>query len=163
MVNITGNGPYVLNRPAYDSITGITSPDVFNVELSPKRCLIEHGSSLHIGLDRQDTQFLVYQTQDKNPNLSTTMGGVTITESANYQIVNLAAPLFLPHLFEFDTEVPLNLVDLVEADPYGKFFFTWEGNKYYGYINDCSQQPSMNPAQTFKLLAGRGNNMMNLV
>jgi len=163
MINVTGYGPYTLNRPAYTSMTGVPSPDVFNVELTPKRCLNEHGSYLHIGLDKLDTGYLTYQTQDKNPELSTTLGGVTITEKANVQIATLAAPLFLPHVFEFDTELPLNIVDLIEADPYGKVKFTWEDNEYYGYILECSQQPAMNPKQIFKLLAGKDNNMLNLI
>ncbi len=162
IVNI--NDDLQINRPVYTSLTGVTTPDVFNVELSPKTCLLEHGNYLHIGMDRLDAQSLVFQTSTKaGYNLSRTLGGVTITEKADVVIGTLPKALFLPYIFEFDTEVPINLVDLIEADPYGKVYFTWEDNVYYGYILECRQQPALNQKQTFKLLAGADNDMSKLI
>lgn len=161
MVNI--NNALRLDRPAYTSLTGVATPTVFNVELSPKTCLIAHGNYLHVGLDKLDTEYLEFQTTTKAYNLSRTLAGVTITEKANYLIGALAKPLFLPQVFTFDTEVPINLVDLVEANPYGKVKFTWSNDIYYGYILEASQQPAMNAKQTFKLLASADNDMTKLI
>lgn len=162
IVNINDN--LGLNRPAYTSLTGVTTPDVFNVELSPKTCLYEHGNYLHIGLDKLDAESIVFQTSTKaGYNLSRTLNGVTITEKSDVVIGTLPKALFLPHIFEFETNVPINIVDLIEADPYGKVYFSWDDDTYYGYILECSQQPAMNAKQTFKLLAGADNNMTKLI
>lgn len=162
IINI--NSSLQLNRPAYTSLTGVITPDVFNVELSPKTCFYEHGNYLHIGMDKLDAQSIVFQTTTKAAyNLSRTIGGKTITEKADAVIGTLAKPLFLPQVFQFATRVPLNIVNLIEADSYGKIGFTWKGNHFYGYLLECSQQPALNAKQTFKLLAGADNDLSKLI
>jgi hypothetical protein len=159
-----GVGGLLLNRPDFDSLSGvIAGSSVYNVLLSPKRCLLEAGNYLRAGLDKQETNYLKFQTTEKNAELVTTLDGVTITEKSDVPISSLNTQLFLPILFELDAEVPTNIVNLIDSDPYGLVKFTWQGNQYVGYIIECSQQPTMNPKQTFKLLAGKDNNMLNLI
>lgn len=166
IVNIAsdGAGGYILNRPAFDNITGLISPStVFNILLSPKRCLLEHGYSLHCGLDKQDDTYLVFQTTDKNADLSTTLNGVTIKESANVLVGALSPALSYPEELEFDCEVPVNVKEVIEADPFGQVGLLWEGKPLYGHIYEVGQQPAMNQPQTWKLLASKNTDMTHLI
>lgn len=166
IINIAdnGSGGYILNRPPYSAITGVRAgSSIFNTELSPARCLIANGSFLHIGMDLLDAGQLTFQTTEKNAALSTTLDGVTITENQNFPISSLAAKLFLPKVFEVDCRVPINIVDLIEANPYGKIQFKWLGNTYRGYIMEAAQQAATNAQQTFKLIASTDNDMTKLI
>jgi hypothetical protein len=167
IINIaeTPEGSFILNRPAFDSITGLLAGDTaFNVLLSPKRCLIKHGCYLRVGLDKLEDQYLVYQTQDKNPSLVTVQNGVTITENGDYLISALDSPLFLPQMFQYNCQTPYNIVDLIEADPNGIISFSWKGAKFLGgYVYAAGQQPANNAQQAFQLYAAVGNDMEALI
>lgn len=166
IINIAdnGSGGYILNRPAYTALSGVRAgSSIFNVELSPARCLIANGSFLHIGMDLLDNGNITFQTTEKNAALSTTLAGVTIAENQNFLIGSLAPKLFLPKIFQIECQVPLNIVDLIEAKPYGKIQFKWLGNTYRGYIVEAGQQAATNAKQTFKLLASTDNNMEKLI
>jgi hypothetical protein len=166
IINITddGSGGYILNRPPYTAISGVRAgSSIFNVELSPARCLIANGAFLHVGMDLLDSGSLTFQTTEKNAALSTTLDGVTIAENQNFLIGSLAAKLFLPKVFDIDCRVPVNIVNLIEANPYGKIQFKWLGNTYRGYIMEAAQQPATNAKQAFKLLACTDNDMSKLI
>jgi len=166
IINIAdnGSGGYILNRPAYTALSGVRAgSSIFNTELSPARCVIANGAFLHIGMDLLDTGNLTFQTTEKNAALTTTLDGVTIAENQNFLIGSLAAKLFLPKMFQVECQVPLNIVDLIEAKPYGKIQFKWLGNTYRGYIVEAGQQAATNAKQTFKLLASADNDMIKLI
>lgn len=166
IINIAedGDGGYILNRPAYSEITGVAAGNsIYNVELSPKRCLEAHGNYLHIGMDKLDDGKLTFQTTEKNAALVTILNGKTYQENADVVIGALAPKLFLPVQFQFDCKVPVNIVDLIEANPYGKVQFSWNGNIYRGYIVEASQQPATDAQQTFKLIASTDNDMTKLI
>jgi len=165
ILNVDQSGPEViLNRPNYTTLTGVPAGDtIFNVELSPKTCLIEHGDYIHACMDKQDGKELVFETTEKNGSLSRTIGGVTITENANYPISLLAPKLFLPTVFTFTSETPQNVIDIIQTNPYGEIQFNWLGNTYKGFIFDVGQQPAENPAQEFELLASPNNNMAKFI
>lgn len=166
IINIAsdGSGGYILNRPPYSVITGVEAGNtIFNVELSPKRCLLAHGNYLHSGLDKLDTGYLKFETTDKNPALSTTLDGVTITENADQLIGSLAPKLFLPIQFIHDCQVPFDMVDLIELNMYGRVKFTSEGRSFQGFIFDVGQQPAYNAPQNYKLLASPDNDMTQLI
>lgn len=166
IINIAdnGSGGYILNRPAYTALSGVRAgSSIFNVELSPARCVIANGSFLHIGMDLLDTGSLTFQTTEKNAALSTTLDGVTIAENQNFLIGSLAAKLFLPKMFQIECQVPLNIVDLIEVNPYGKIRFKWLGNTCKGYIVEAGQQAATNAKQSFKLLASTDNDMTKLI
>jgi hypothetical protein len=165
-VTITSNEA-ALNRPEFDAISGLISPDtMYNLLLSPKRALLAHGPFIRSGLDLEDANALVFQRADKNDKMVTTLDGVTIAEKADVPIGSLGAKLFRPHLFKFDTQVPLNLVQIMELSPsvkYGKVKFSWRGNVYYGYILDAGQVPQLNPAQSWTLLCAPETNLLPLI
>lgn len=153
-----------LNRPAFDSILGIISPStIFNILLSPKRCLYAHGNYLRVGLHYHEAEYIISQTADKNQDLVTTISGTTISEKSNVLIGSLAGPLFKPYTFTFSTQVPENLVNLMTTDKYKKIPFTWKGVSLSGYILECSQVSNLNPSQTFKLLCASDVDITKLI
>lgn len=166
VVNISSN-ELALNRPLWDAISGVLSDkSIYNVLLSPKRALLAHGPYIRSGLDLEDATFIEFRRADKNDALSTTLNGVTVTEKANTQVSQLGAKLFRPHVFKFETQVPLNLVDLVSLPPnvrYGKVKFSWKGIILYGYILDIGQVPELNPKQTWELLCAPETNLLPLI
>lgn len=155
---------YMLNRPAYSSITWLLHPEkMFNVELSPKRILLNNSDYLHSILDFQDMNFIKFQSGEKNSELSTTLNGVTITEKADVQIAQLAPKLFRPYYFTFKVPTDFNFLKTVAANPYSKIGFTYNGEKYYGYLFDGGVKPALNDSQQMKLLCAPETNLSQLI
>lgn len=153
-----------LNRPAFTSITGVLNPTtIFNVRLSPKRCLLAHGATIRSGFWKFDTSSLIFQTTEKNDSLSTTLGGQTITENANVSIASLSAPYYIPVKVDFETQVPDALSSLMETYGNGKFTFEYNGSTYEGYCLEAKQKPSGNESQQWTLLLTANNNMEGLI
>lgn len=147
---------YELLRLPYTSITGVLHPaENFNTELSPKRCLLNNGSVLRSLLDKHDTNKIIFQTGEKNSELSTTLAGETITENADVVIGSLKERLFLPYYFNFTTQVPIDFLTIMKANPYGKIKFTDRktGAILYGYMWDGGIKPEPNDKQTWKLIS----------
>ena len=158
------NGLYNLNRPDVDTITGVPSPaTVFNTLMTPAQCLRAHGAIIRGGNFRLESQYLNFQTSPKNKDFSITVGGVKITEKDNIQIGVLEAPYFIPIMFTYSTEVPLNIKTLIETDPYGKMKIVWKGATLYGYMFEASQKPFLNEAQAFKMLCAAETDVLQLI
>lgn len=165
---ITNDGPlhYILNRPAYYSVTGIPSADtIFNLKLTPKRGIYALGPLLHSCLDRLDGKNITFVSADKNKDLTVveTAIGPTVAEGSSELISGLGQKLFLPYYFQFTTQVPVNLQEIIDANPYGQIAFTWKGVKYYGYLWEGGVKPGTNDVQEWKLLAATNNDMTKLI
>lgn len=91
-INVTG---YKLNRPDYNSITGVTDNTVFNTRFSRHRMMINHKSLLSSIMNKQRNDSINFQTADKNSNLVTILGTEVVTERENIQVSSLGAPLML--------------------------------------------------------------------
>lgn len=157
---ITGTNAdfYRLSRPAYTSITGLLhSAEAFNTEGSPKRALLNNGAYIRSILDYQDTEKIKFETGERNSELSTTIGGVTVAEKADVVIGSLADKLFLPYYFSFRTRVPGNFLAIIKSKPYSRIAFTKNGKIWYGYLWDGGIKPATNDEQTWKLLAAPNN------
>lgn len=162
-IEFLSQGVYNLYRPPYSSVTGIPHPDyAFNLELTPKKGLLANDSYLHSILDLLDTEKIKFQSADKNAELSTTLTGVTVTENEDIQIGGLAAPYFRPYYINFRTKVPINLVELLKANPWGRIQFSYQGNVFYGYLMDGGIKPATNDTQTWKLLSAPENDLSKL-
>lgn len=165
MVNIAQlGGQYILYRPNFTSITGVPAgTSIFNTQISPKHCLRNHGPYLRAGLDKQDDKSLIFQSTDKNRQLVTILDGITTTEQADQPISELGTKMFLPWVFEFRCATPINFVDLMNANPFGKVQFWWKGYSYRGFLIQVAQQPVQNGSQVFRLLASTDNDMNTLI
>lgn len=94
VVQISVSG-FKLNRPAYDSITGVTDNTVFNTRLSDKRMLLNHKSLLASIMNKHKNELIEFQTHNKNPNLVTVLGTDVVSERADVPYSELGQPLML--------------------------------------------------------------------
>ena len=147
------NDLWRLNRPAYDSITGLLHPEgAFNVELSPKRALTRNYPFIHSFIEDDGTS-LVLTSQDKNSQLSTELNGEVITENESVPVGSMPDKLFLPYFLKFTGEVPDNFAYEVNRDPYGEIAFTYRGIRFYGFLEDVGVRPQQIDKAKFTLLA----------
>jgi hypothetical protein len=155
---IDGLTVYPLFRPT-QTITGVPdTTDVFNIGLSPKRILetwIIYINSIFYKLEGTKLKF---ETTEKNADLKTIRGGVTVEEKAD--VIIGTDKLFLPFYFEYDSEAPTDLPDIMEADPNRSFITTWNDSEFEGFSIKVGISPTDNKAQSFKTLATPGTNLL---
>jgi hypothetical protein len=162
VITFIKGGIFQLNRPAYTAMTGIPATmvaSIYNVELSPKKALLNNGAFIRSILDLLDADLIKFQSADKNAELSRTLAGVTIKENENIQIGSLDARLFRPYYISFRTKVPINLLELINANPFGKIKFRYNDTDFYGFLMDGGIKPATHDSQTWKLLCAPENDM----
>ena len=162
---ITWTNLYKLRRKTYSTINGIINDGtVFNIELSPRRCLENHLRWLRSSFDHLDMQYLEFLTTDKNADLQTIdADGNTITEKANIQIGSMGEKVYLPYFFKFEIKSPQNLLELMNANHDGVFGYTREGVAFDGFPIDISTNDATLETQTYQLLASANNNLETLI
>jgi hypothetical protein len=152
---------YTLKRETYDVLEGV-SPSVFNIEeLTPKRIFANHEPWFNSIFNGFEGQEFVFQTTERNDKLKTVLGSETIIERSNYQIDT--NKIFLPFYFEFDTEVPTDIVDTLEANPNKSFSFHWYDQLFIGFLVKAGIAPNTNKEQAYKLLAAPSNDLKTLI
>jgi len=155
---------YKLLRETYTSISGIISPaTAFNVPISPKACLLAHGNYLRSIFWGQDAGYLVFQTSDKNAELTRTVNGVTISEKANVFIGDLDPALFIPLEFKFTSPMAKDIIATMDAGPDGTFAVPYDGTVLYGFPMEVGIQPANNPAQETTLLCSPQTDLSKLI
>lgn len=155
-----GDGYYHLDRSLNAGATGLLTPStVFNLYLTPARAIRRNGNYIRSLFYKLDAKYLKFQTTDKNS--AVVAGG--ITENADIQIASLDAPLFSCNYLEFETKVPYNLFDILNASPLKAFTGTWAGFTFVGIPDKISIQPGDNAAQTYKLLASPATDLTQLI
>lgn len=157
---------YNLKRPAYTSITGVDHPaEIFNVELSPKRSLLNCGGLMHPFFDKEDIKSLKLESAIRNIELSTTIGGVTVTEKEPVVIGTLQDKLFQEYYMTFTTRVPIDYLELMAVNPYGKIKFTDSrtGLILYGYMWDGGIKPEPKDKQEWKLIAAPNQDLSRFI
>lgn len=154
---------YKLLRPDFTSFSGLPHWETsFNILLSPKNNLLRNGAYLHSLLEEgQDTKSVKLTTSDRNKDIAYTLNGIGFIEAADIVVGSLAKRLFKPYYITFDTKVPINLLAIMDSDPFGKVKFTWNKQDWYGYIMEGSLDPSTQEKQTWKLLCAPENNLLN--
>lgn len=157
-IDYLSNPCFKLYRPAFTVITGIPHPDtVFNVQLRPKLSLLGAGGYLHGLMPYLDTQLFKLGSADKNKELVTELGGVTITEKEDIQIGGLNEALFWCYYLDATTKVPVNVIALIKNKPYGRITLTVEGEPFSFYLMDGGIKPATRDGQKWKMLSVFGN------
>lgn len=153
----------------YWEILNIMYPETaFNIFFSAKRQLSRHDYWISSVFHLLGSEYLKFQVSTKNNNLAlklTTLEGspvVTIDEQSAELISDYAPPLFYPILFEFDSYEPINLTDLVNANPFGIIRFVHKGSTYEGFPINISSCPSDLQTQNYVLLATSNNDLNEL-
>lgn len=161
-IEYIGGQVYNLNRPTYTVLEGMTNNTVFNIEnLTPKRMLLAHGrwiKSMHYGLH---DKLIKFNSGDKNTELITELNGVTIDENADVQISSLGEIMFLPFIATFATEVPVDIVDILEANPNRCFkgYDEIRGVWVEGFLLSAGFAPNDLKEQEFRLLLSPNNDL----
>lgn len=157
------DGTYYNLKRGSIAITGVPDPEtIYNVlDLTPKRLAYKHRTWLNSIFYGFQGQKLAFKTTEKNADLVTVDVAETIIEKSDITIGR--TKLFLPYYFDFDIQVPVDLVDLLEADPNRPFSFTWDGDTYTGFLIKAAIAPNTNKEQSYKLLAAPSNNLQNLL
>lgn len=158
------DGDVIPYRPSYSILTGGTNTSSwYNIEnLTPGRILRLNGPSIRAGLWAQTAGFLTFQSGERNKELVTQLGPVTIVEKNNIQASNLQAPYYYSKYFKFKTKVPYNLIQLLQAGK-GYIKFTYNGVDLYGYPMEVSQKPVYDEPQEWKLLCSVNTNLSDLI
>jgi hypothetical protein len=158
--NPQSDGFYHYDRSLNATASGLLTPStVFNLYLTPARGIRRNGNYIRSLFYKMDSKYLTFQTADKNKAL--VAGG--IVENADIQIASLDAPLFSCNYLEFETKVPYNLFEILNASPLKAFTGTWAGFSFVGIVDKISMQPGDNAAQTFKLLASPSTDLTQLI
>ena len=155
---------YKYDRSVNASATGlIHAPSAFNIQLSPKSCLLNHGWYLRSCLYFQTAGKVKYQTSDKNANLSYVNGAVTITEKVDIEIGALPAPVWQPFILQITPQAPVSMVNVLTGKPKGWVRFTYNGITWKGWIIDAGTKPVTLEEQQWKLICKADNNMTTLI
>ena len=151
-----------------NSATGILQPaTAYNLSLSPKRNLFRNAPMISTAMHLVSGS-LTFQTADKNQNLISQLGSGIVIESSDVFIGALDAPLFLPIYFTFETQVPINMPELIAATPYGRINLKWRNRKQElislgGFITEVGIKPADNSIYTYKLLAAPDTDLSKLI
>jgi hypothetical protein len=165
----TGSGTqpatfYKLLRNTYTSVSGLLNPaSSFNLELHPELCLYRHGNMLRSIFYWQDAKDLVFQTSDKNGNVTVMNGAAKYIGNKNIRIGILSAPLFIPLTLKYSSPMPYDFVQTMDSGPDGTFSIQYGGNALYGFPLDVGIQPANRPAQESTLLCSPQTDILKLI
>lgn len=136
---------------------------VYNIGLSPKRFILRHLPYIRSILNCPDGVAsnpgkITFQEGLKNTNANTFIDNKYIEEGADiFPGLNLDGTLqdrlFKPMIYEFTTVPPSDLLQKIEANPFGLIGFPDNGVIKYGFILDVGIKPARNDTYNFRLLA----------
>lgn len=150
--------------PTEGVINGVPDQDTFwNVGLSPKRFIMRHLPYLRSILNisdgtQQNPGAITFQEGLRNTFFNTFIGGYYLEEGADISPGanidgTLQDKLFVPMIYEFEAQPPVNLISLIESNPYGVIGFNDNGVIRYGFVLDVGIKPATDDIYKLRLLA----------
>lgn len=146
----TNPTPYLGHQLVGDDIQ-LQRTGVFNIGLTPHRCLKRQERLLLVGLRKTD-RTLRWQTSAKtSANLESrfqdpiTGEWDSVVEKSD--VVLEGEPLYIAKRVRFTARIPKNLPELMHKNIGGYISFTWQGKKYKGFPLQVVQRPVHNSAQ----------------
>lgn len=141
----------------------------YNARISPRRLIEYHSdflSSVRYGNDPGVIEFL--STKLSNQMNYTKYVNSTIPpdppdyvyEASGYQLP--VAQLFQPLAIEFDTDLPVNVIQLLMGSPYGRIQFTFQGTVFSGYLISVPIKLFGKCSGKLKLLSSPDNDLTKL-
>lgn len=161
---ISGVPSLLGNTPSGAPITvGAGAP--FNIEpfFTPKRMMMQNASLFASTLSNLAPDVMSFLMMDKNEYLSTTKDGVTYTENANTPVSAFGQGLFIPLWLEFKTKVKMNLSQMQSYVANGHIAIPYLDKILYGFPWKITQKPTVDEAQTWKVLCSPRTNRADLV
>lgn len=156
---------YQLRRKTYASITGIPNDGtIFNIELSPRRCLENHLRWLRSSFDHLDMYALQMTSTDKNADLVTTdNSGNVISEKADILVSSMGEKVYLPYITKSEFRSPLNMLELMTSNDGGVFQYLRTGLPFDGFVLDVKTTDYTLETQEFQLLCSANNDLTALI
>ena len=96
------------------------------------------------GLQKYQDKIIKFNKSDFESDLSTTLDGVTVTESANITYEQLEAPIFTGHKLIFSAKLSLTNYNKIKDSPY-QIIKVWDpiNNEYtYGWLREIGVEAS---------------------
>lgn len=148
-----------LNRTVIPD-SGVPHPETtFNVALRPAELIKKHFPWIAGWTTGYETGILEFIPGNRNNDL--VVAGKA--DKNNIQIAALGEKMFLPKYFTFGTEVPTDLVEVLNNDVNKDFATDWNQHNYEGFLFKAGIAANTEKEQTFKLLSAPGNNLNNLI
>jgi len=126
----------------FATITGVYSPSTrLNLDITPKRNMLRHANQLSIPLfiTNGNTNFMQSQF---NLDLSTTKtAAAAVAEKDDLAYADLEEPLYYPEIYNFTSELTIDIILQLINDPHGYVEFDYLGTTYSGYILEVSSEP----------------------
>ncbi len=148
---------YRLNRPVFVPLIGVFDDTVFNVLLSPKHNLIRCGSYIHGGLIQQPNGLIKLTSAKKSSAL---IAG-NVSEAGDLIVSKLNPNYSIPFIIKFSTKVQFNIIALLQNSSKGYITGTWNGRRFYGFVEKVSIKPSFKDSQDWELLGSSLNSIPN--
>jgi hypothetical protein len=171
---ISGGNQTLLKYSSPDNISGVAdSATMYNAGLNPRSFLLRWLPYIKSIMNIDDTAWsssetVKFQTAVRNALASFLLHGYSnlqnadIYPSSTYQYF-AGNRLFKPTFYEFDCEVPFDVLNTILANKYGVIRFKDGNNSYDGFIWDVDINPSVNDKCHMKLLASPNNNQLTLI
>lgn len=138
----------------YDSVTGVENgANAWNLRLTPKQNLLRHSAYLASILDRMNGRTIEFASGEKNTDLVTVKGGMSVAESSGVAVSSLGGKYFQPYIFTITAKFPKYVIDLMDSTPFGWIAFSYNGIKAKGYMVDVAVDLAENSEREIKLLA----------
>jgi hypothetical protein len=166
MLSGSGDIPdhYELDRAYNAFVTGVEqAASLFNLEFSPKNCLIRSGDFLRSSLQKSINKILKFIGADRNAEMAYLNGGTVIVEKADVPIGDLADAFFTPDILSFETDAPEDMNDDLDINPDACFDFTIDGVPYIIVPMDVGINPKTNKKQSFTGLSVPENDLTKLI
>lgn len=156
---------YQLRRKTYATITGIPNDGtIFNIELSPRRCLQNHLRWLRSSFDHLDMNKLVFTSTDKNADLVTTDNdGNVISEKADILVSSMGEKVYLPYITKMLVKSPYNLKEIMDNYNGERFDYLRSGLPFNGFPIDIKTEDYTLESQTYELLCTADNDLTLLI
>lgn len=150
-----------LDRSLNIGTTGLLEPDtVFNLALTPKRCMLNNGGYFRSVLDLMDTSIFKFTTSSKN-NAVVCDG---LIEKEDIPVGLIGTRYFKPYYFDFELIADNDLLDLLDENPLKVFSFQDVNNvTYKGIAEKVGIEPNYNKNQTYKLLCTSDTDLKPLI
>lgn len=150
-----------LFRGPYTLILGVPDPEgIFNIELSGKRSILNNMAIVNAGMDDpQYGKLITLTSPEKNADL-VTEGYSTVTERAPIVVGSGNAALWRPYYISGKTNLPKNVLPLINANQYSRVRILNKGRSFYAYLWDGGVKPELNETQQWKMLSVKENDLL---
>lgn len=173
-INLTPGASYFeLQNLFRDNYGNFSNQDkLFNLFFSPKRMIRRNANylaSIMYFVNSQDYTFVTTgkNTADNDRLITLFSTGPTVIDEGSDEIISaLCLPtnaLYMPLKAKIKCKIPVNLINIIQTNPYGLCAFSWKGITYYGYLLQASQKVAESQEGNIELIMSANSNLSTLI